>query len=147
MTDLNSLYSLAEQFGIDVDWFLMAKASSLSAPLPDGTCCIAMDPWKLDTVLDEIMRLAHELGHCIIGSFYNQYAALDLRQKHENRANKWAIEYLIPGRDLAYAVSLGHYEVWDLAEYFNVTEEFMRMAYCWYRYGSLAVDTYLGAPA
>ena len=39
---------------------------------------------------------AHELGHCETGSFYNRYAKLDVRQQHENRADKWAIRRLVP---------------------------------------------------
>ena len=38
------------------------------------------------------MKLAHELGHCCTGSFYNQWATADCRRRHENVADKWAIQ-------------------------------------------------------
>ena len=69
---LIALYDYAEQRGIDVDWFSAVQASSMSLPLPDGTCCIAIDPWKMDTLEQETVFLAHELGHCETGSFYNR---------------------------------------------------------------------------
>ena len=42
--------------------------------------------------------------------------------------------------ELDEAVAEGHIELWDLAEYFGVTEELMRKAVCWYTYGSLNAD-------
>ncbi|WP_298069690.1 ImmA/IrrE family metallo-endopeptidase [uncultured Mailhella sp.] len=142
MTDLLSLYRYAEENGIDVDWFPMEQASSLSVPLPDDTYAIALDPWKLPTIADETVRLGHELGHCETCSFYNRWAALDIRQKHENRADKWAIKKLIPKDELETAIVDGRTELWELAELFGVTESFMLKALCWYRNGNLAVDIF-----
>ena len=137
--DLVSLYQYAEENGIDVTWFDMEAAQSLSVVLPDGSCAIAIDPWKMDTVAKETVSLAHELGHCITGSFYNRYAACDVRAQHETRADKWAIKKLIPEDKLNMAVSSGYKELWELAEYFNVTEDLMRKAVHWYQYGNLAL--------
>lgn len=33
--------------------------------------------------------------------------------------------------------------MWDLAEHFGVTEDFMRKVVCWYMYGNLDVDLYI----
>ena len=137
---LIGLYELAEEQEIDVDWISMDTANSLSLLLPDGSCCIAIDPWKMPTLEKEISTLAHELGHCYTGSFYNRYATCDVRQKHENRADKWAVTHLISKDELDKALSEGHTEIWDLAERFNVTEDFIRKAVCWYEHGNLAVD-------
>jgi len=139
MADLIELYQFAEQEGIDVDWISMGRTLSLSVPLTDGTCCIALDPWKMDTVAKETVCLAHELGHCKYGAFYDQRAALDIRQKHENKADKWAIKMLIPEEELQALIAEGRTEIWELAEYFNVTEDFMCKALCWYKNGNLDV--------
>ena len=32
--------------------------------------------------------------------------------------------------------------MWDLAEHFGVTEDFMHEILCWYMYGNLDVDLY-----
>lgn len=138
MTQLFDLYRYAEEQGIDVDWFHMVRASSLSMPMPDGSYCIAIDPWRMKSIAQETVALAHELGHCETGSFYNQYALLDIRKKHEHHADKWAIQRLIPREALDGAVANGCTEVWQLAEHFNVTEEFMQKAICWYTHGNLA---------
>lgn len=142
MTTLLDLYEYAEDQGIDVDWFPMEQATSLSLALPDGSCAIAINPWKMGTLAQETVCLAHELGHCKTGSFYNRYAALDIRQKHENRADKWAIRQLVPEAALDQAVADGCADLPALAERFGVTEQFMRKAVCWYIHGNLAAELY-----
>lgn len=136
------LYAYAERRNIDVDWIPMRRATSLSVPLGDRYA-IALDPWKLGSLAQETVCLAHELGHCKTGSFYNRHAALDIRQKHENRADKWAIRQLVPEDALDQAVADGYTDLPSLAEHFCVTVPFMRKAVCWYTYGNLAADLYM----
>lgn len=133
MTNVLELYDLAEQHGTQVYWFSLETAESLSMPLADGSCAIAMDPWCLDTLASETVKLAHELGHCETGAFYNRYAARDVRQKYENRANHWAYKKLVPEHELIEAISKGYREPWELAEYFGVTEDFIRGAWEYYK--------------
>lgn len=139
--DLLGLYAYAERRNIDVDWVPMRCATSLSVPLGDGYA-IALDPWKLGTLAQETVCLAHELGHCETGSFYNRFAALDVRQQHENRADKWAIRRLVPAEELDAAMADGCDTIPALADRFGVTEPFMRKAVCWYAHGNLAVEMY-----
>ena len=139
---LISLYAFAEEQGIDVDWFPMMATASLSMPLPGDTYGIAIDPWKMETIAQEIVSLAHELGHCQTGSFYNRKAALAVVERHENRADKWAIRRLVPVGELDAAVADGCDTIPALADRFGVTEPFMRKAVCWYAHGNLAVEMY-----
>lgn len=139
--NLLGLYAYAESRNIDVDWIPMRRAMSLSVPLTDGYA-IALDPWKLRSITQETVCLAHELGHCETGSFYNQFAKLDVRQRHENRADKWAIQHLISADELDDAVAEGCEDISALSEYFGVTEDLMRKAVCWYTHGNLAAELY-----
>lgn len=127
-----SLYQYADEHNIDVDWCIMTKAASLSVPLFDGTCAIALDPTKLCGSADEAVKLAHELGHCETGSFYNQYAPFDERARHELRADRWAIHKLLPYEVLLDAFEKGYHETWELAEYLDLTEEFIWKAIEYY---------------
>lgn len=133
MTDLLELYDLAEAHSVPVYWFDLQVAESLSCRLNDGSSAIAMNPWSMTSLADETVKLAHELGHCETGAFYNRYSEFDVRAQHERRADKWAIKKLIPQDELAAAISDGHTEVWDLAECFNVTEDFMKKAISYYK--------------
>lgn len=142
MTDLMDLYRLAEEQGVTVDCFQLGARESIS--IQDGDdCFIAIDPFQLSSFQDEKLKLAHELGHCMTGSFYNRYSGLDVRQKQENRADKWAIEEVIGEDELNEAVSEGYTELWELADYFNVSEDFMKKAICWYKFGNLDVEYYM----
>ena len=101
-----------------------------------------MDPAVRDGGAQERVHLGHEMGHCLTGSFYNIYAAIDCRQRHENRADKWAIQALIPVDALDDAIADGCCEIWELADRFGVTEDFIRKALCLYVHGNVAAELY-----
>lgn len=137
-----ALYDLARQQNIPILPFPLERTGSMSIMLDSGECRIGMDPSLRTAAAQERVHLSHELGHCLTGSFYNIYATLDCRQRHENKANKWAIQALIPVDDLDQAIADGCTEIWELAERFQVTEDFMRKAVCWYVHGNLATELY-----
>ena len=140
--ELQQLYDLAQQQNIPVLTYPMARNGSMSVMLEGGRCFVGMDEALRDGGVQERVHLSHELGHCVTGSFYNRYAAVDCRQRHENQANRWAIQTLIPVDALDEAVAQGCTEVWELAEWFGVTEDFMRKAVCLYVHGNLATELY-----
>ena len=139
---IRNLHEFAEQQNIEVLSYPMPENGSMSVMLEDGKCVIGMDDSVLDGGIQERVHLSHELGHCVTGSFYNIYAAIDHRQRHENRANKWAIQALVPVEELDDAIAEGCTEVWELAERFQVTEDFIRWAVCFYVHGNLAEELY-----
>lgn len=128
--ETNKLYNLALKSGVTVDKFSMEKNASASVNY-NGEYFIAVDPRLTST--DEKVCLAHELGHCITGSFYNIYAPLDIREKHERRANRWAINKLVPKYRLKAAFKNGLDNIYSLAEYFDVTPDFMQKAIEYYK--------------
>ena len=142
MVLLPELYAQASSQNIPVYRHPMARCGSMSLMLSDGSCVIGMDDRVADGGTQERVHLSHELGHCATGSFYNIYAPRDLRERHENRADKWAIRRLIPVSDLDDAIAAGHTELWDLAEHFGVTETFLKKAICLYVHGNTASELY-----
>ena len=140
--ELTQLYDLAEQENIPVLPLALPQTGSMSVMTEEGRCYVGIDPALRDGSVAERVHLSHELGHCITGSFYSKYTAVDCRQRHENRANKWAIQALIPVDDLDEAIARGCTEVWELAERFQVTEDFIRKTVCWYVHGNVAAELY-----
>lgn len=141
MKTLTSLYRCAERKRIQVLEFPLPQSASMS--IEDGDrCFIGIDRTQVQTEADERTRLAHELGHCLTGSFYSRYTAVDCRQRHENRADKWAIRRLISAADLDAAVAAGYTEMWQLADYFGITEDLIKKAVCYYTHGNLATELY-----
>ena len=127
MVSLQSLYTQAEKQNIPILFYPMPGCGSMSVQLPGGSCAIGMDVAPQAEAVER-EHLGHELGHCMTGSFYNIYAVADLRERQENRADKWAIRRLIPVEALDDAIAAGHTELWDLAEFFGVTESFLKKA-------------------
>lgn len=141
MKELKSLYRLAEKRNIEIITLPLPETASMSIELQDA-CYIGIDNAVLDTSAEERTHLAHELGHCITGSFYNRHTQFDIRQRHENRADKWAVRRLIPKSDLDEAIASGYTELWELADFFGVTEDLIKKAVCLYTYGNVATELY-----
>ncbi len=141
MNKLRSLYTRAEQENIQILPYSLPQTESLAVEL-EGRCYIGMDYERLQQPSELLVHLGHELGHCICGAFYNRYAKMDLRQRQELKADKWAIHELIPMDALDDAIAAGYTEFWELAEHFGVTEDFIRKAVCLYTHGNLEADLY-----
>lgn len=138
---LPDLYRCASQNHIPVLIHPMPHCGSMSV-LTDTGCVIGMDKGVLAHPSQERTHLSHELGHCLTGSFYNVHTPFDVRRRHENRADKWAIQALIPPAALDEAVAQGRCSLWELADHFGVTEDFMRKAVCLHVHGNLATELY-----
>ena len=121
---MKALFAAARSCGIKVEYTKLPENSSLSIEY-NGQQYIAMDYSLLFKTSEERVHLAHELGHCITGSFYNFYSCFDIRAKQEYRADVWAAEQLIPVQELLMAFERGYSELWQLSDYFQVTESFI----------------------
>ena len=138
----SALYDFAKQQNIEVIPFPMQENGSMSILLDNGACIIGMDAGVRDGSRQERVHLGHEQGHCVTGSCYSIHTAIDSRQRHENKADKWAIQALVPVEELDAAIAEGCTEFWELAERFDVTEEFIRKAVCFYVHGNVAAELY-----
>lgn len=143
MLETAELYQSAQDDNIPIILLDIPENGSMCIQTEERRCYIGMDYGILEDEASRRVHLAHELGHCKTGAFYNRWAARDIRQKHEHRADKWAIERTIPKWELKQAVADGYTDLWSLAEHFNVTEDFMKKAICWYTHGNLASELYL----
>lgn len=130
MVTNNDLYGIAEKRGHVVVCESLTETPSLSLQT-NKRCYIAIDQ-RLN-VQQEREALAHELGHCEYGGFYNRYSKYDIRAKAERRADKWAFARLVPYGRLMQAVRHGVTDVWELAELFDVSCEFMHRAIAYYK--------------
>lgn len=118
---LIQLYNELDTDNVELDFFKMKETEAFSMP-----GIIILDTDKIKNLSDEKVKIAHEFGHCKTLSFYNANNHLDIMGKHEHRANKCAIKMLVTEDELHDAVKQGNTEIWQLADYFSVTEDFMR---------------------
>lgn len=120
---LNDLYSIADTNDIPVYHFPLSPLKSMAVPN-----VIAIDVTAIDTAREEKEHLAHELGHCMKYAFYTGTSPHELKSQKEYRATKWAIKTLIPLVALNKAIKDGIATKWELAEYFDVSEELVESA-------------------
>lgn len=121
---LIGLYERANRQGIQI---IEVKTREIeAAAFEEGY--IFFDPAKFDSDIKLKCALAHELGHYETGAFYNIYSPYDLWEKCERKANKRAAEILMPINQLRRALRQGYQDIWAIAAYFEVTQEFTEMA-------------------
>ena len=129
MTRLQRLYETADGLGLQICYFPMGRATAVSTP--DGF--IGMDVDKLEDSAGELACLAHEMGHCLTGSFYTLDSDRHQRQRCEERADRWAICRLVPLAELREALDAGITRSDELAEHFGVPEAFLNKCLWYYR--------------
>ncbi len=83
---------------------------------------------SIETDKEKACILAEELGHyyTTVGNILDQNDSNNRRQ--ELIARKWAYEKILPIENILFAVQDGHTEIWDMAEYLDVNEKFLRDA-------------------
>ena len=84
MTRLQGLYETADGLGLQICYFPMEQLTAISTP--DGF--IGMDVDKLEDSARETVCLAHEMGHCLTGSFFRTAARVKRLPFAEETASK-----------------------------------------------------------
>ena len=131
----DKLYLEAEQSGITVLCGAeLPLTKSVSLALPDGAMFIGIDDSIMQSRAEERVHLAHELGHCVTGAMYNIRCPIMPRQRYERIADAYAIKKLVDEDELRRVIDEreGDISVWELSEWFDVTEDFMRKAIGFY---------------
>ena len=125
MMNTAELYDFAENRDIMI---LNGRLSRPALAINDsGKCTVVIDDKKIASETDELVKAAHEIGHCETGAFYDMHS-LETRSRCEYRADKWAVKKLVPIDELYNALRNGIKEIWELADRFGVTEDFMKKA-------------------
>jgi len=127
MERLDELYVLAEENNIPIDESCPESLISMSIRLPNGRKIVGISNDE-GSEYTRLERMAHEMGHCMTDSFYAGYSPFELRAKHEKRANAWAVNRIVPFAELCDAVKGGCRELWELAEFFGVSQSFIEKA-------------------
>lgn len=131
----DKLYLEAEQSGITVLCGAeLPLTKSVSLALPDGAMFIGIDDSVMQSRAEERVHLAHELGHCVTGAMYNIRCPIMPRQRYERIADAYAIKKLVDEDELRRVIDEreGDISVWELSEWFDVTEDFMKKALAFY---------------
>lgn len=127
MHKLLGLYSQLEKDGVAVFDYPVEIDDAMTICMNDQYA-IFIDINQFQSAAEELSALAHEYGHCATGATHAVSSPLDLIEKHEYKADKFASHNLLAPSAMKQAIDDGYTEVWQLAEQFDVTEEFVQRA-------------------
>lgn len=130
----------------DKQHVIVTEKFDLSDTRLKGLYCdafIAID--KNLTEADKACVLAEELGHhaTTYGNIIDQSSVMN--RKQERRARVWAYYLMLQFKDIIRAYEHGCQNRYDIAEYLNISEEFLQDAINYYKdkYGAyVAYDNY-----
>lgn len=131
MVELSAIYNEIEEQGVTLFTQDIGFADAATIEM-NGHYGIFLDLSCFDSISKYKAMLAHELGHCATGCTHKVSSPLDLIEKHEYKANRWAIERYIPFDELCAAIKQGYAERWKLAEYFDLPEPFIQKSLDYY---------------
>ncbi len=131
MKTIKRLLAVADDEGIGIVPVTLKQNAAIAIQYNDGDY-IVLDRRRTRPLRQRKVALAHEIGHHLTGSLYFANSPFETRERCENRANRWAIRELLPLDELRAAARQGITEPWELAEHFEVTEDFVRRALAYY---------------
>ena len=88
-----------------------------------GKCIIGIDTERIDSVAELRSLLLHEAGHCRENAFYCNDDTKQVKRHAEYLAIRWAIRSAIPFDKYIDAIRDGVRDIYQLAEYFDITVE------------------------
>ena len=124
-----ALFDYAETKGHEVLYMNLDENKAVT--IEDGQYSIILANGL--TRAEEKELAAHELGHCEYGGTYCRFTKYDIKAKAEYRANKWAYYQLVSPDEITEYVRRGIVTPWELAEHFDVSNEFMCRALAYYQ--------------
>ena len=106
------------------------KAASIEIDKKYG---IFINHKQIDNSDEEFMVTTHEYGHCKSGATHKLNSKYDLICKHEYKANRQAVLEFLPIELIKKALNSGCIHTHEFAEYLDMPEEFVRLAFKHYK--------------
>ncbi len=132
MVTLDDALDLAYREGIEIRYHnFSSPLVGISACSPNHSPIIGLNKSLLHNNIEHKEVLTEEIGHVYTGTGNavprNHYIYRDKRavMKCEAQGLLWQAHYLIPYRELVFVMQSGKQELWELAEYFEVSHRLM----------------------
>lgn len=120
---LEDIIHILEKENIEVEWMDLKHFAGVYVKIEDSHIIVLNNNLKSQKEIK--VALIHELGHFFTGTIYRHEMGYFYVDKCEYKALKWAVMFLMPKEEIEKAIKKGVKEVWDLAEYFDVPEEWV----------------------
>lgn len=128
MTKAECILQDLEDMGVDVFYCPFSSLDAISSP----DKYLGYNP-RGKTGAELATILAHEAGHFLTGKFYYCSAPVEIITRAESSATRAALIRYVPYEVLTRCFHSGINTIWELAEYFEVTEEAILQACNFYK--------------
>ena len=131
--ELSDFYHYCRESGVDVIPY--TGCPQPGATIRDGNYfAIFLDFSKIRTL--QLLRgvCCHEMGHVATGALHKVDSPFELAERSEYRANRWVTERYLTQEMFREAFRAGYTEPWQLAEYFDLPERDVCIAYHYWTY-------------
>lgn len=127
MFQLSDFYSYCKQNDVDIMPF--AKLPRAACTVRDGQYyAVVLNFDCLQTVRQMRTAMLHESGHLHTGALHKVSSPFQLVEQAEYRANADAFRCSLPPDEIRAAMQAGYTEPWQLAEYFDLEESYIKKA-------------------
>ena len=127
MKDVDTLYDELSEKGIMFFNYANVQHPAVSVEC-DNRQAIFVNERMVNTTAEEKAVVAHEAGHLLTGSLHHVGASWAVVARDEYHAWKFAVHQMISPEDIKKAAQEGDTEIWQMAERFDLPEDFIRRA-------------------
>lgn len=139
MNKLETLYEFAYDTGTTIVSRTFSNTKRAACMYIKPVKLIVLDVPAIKSWAEEMVLLAEEVGHYETGGLYmietthNLPIARSNRIKCEGLAMRWAYSYCLPPEEIERGVAYGLDDDWQVAEYCQVTVDFLHRAIEYHR--------------
>lgn len=112
---------------VDVFFFDRLPAKAVTACI-HGHYGVGFNATRLDSVRELRTAMAHESGHLRTGALAKVDSPFQLIEQNEYRADADSFSRYLPPEELRAAMQAGYTEPWQLADYFDMEEDYIKKA-------------------
>lgn len=120
---MDKVINILEKENIEHEWIELQYFAVLYIKIKDKDVIVLNNNLKNQREIK--LNLIHELGHFFTGTIYTHKMSSLFIDKCEYKALKCATTFLMPKEKVAEVIKNGITEIWELAEYFDVPEEWL----------------------
>lgn len=129
MFSLGGFYDYCKTENIDI--MLYPNAPTPGATMRDnanGYYCVSLDFTQIPTTRMLRTVAMHEEGHLRTGALHKLHSPFQLSAQSEQRADAKYFQLHLSAEEIKAAMQAGYTESWQLAEYFDLDEKYIRKA-------------------
>lgn len=98
-----------------------------------GYYSVGLNFCRMLTVRQVRTAMMHESGHLRTGALHKVNSPFQIMEQSEHRADADSFRRYLPAEEIRAAIKQGYTEPWQLSEYFDLDEEYIKKALRYWR--------------